>query len=597
MVGSELTIWGVPGDSRHNEFRGKCLDTSVQEPGEESRARSAGDCPSGEESEPTPFLTLPRACEGPLRSSYTTDSWQHSGPFLPGGEPDTASPLWVTGFAETHDSAGVPTGLTGCGKLGLAAGISAQPTSAAAESSSGLDFGLSAENEGLLNASDEARANADISKTVVTLPAGMTANPSSANGLGVCTETQLAAESPWSAPGEGPTYTPPGVGCPDASKLGTIEVETPIVNEIVKGDLFLAKPYENPEHTLLALYMVIKSAPRGVIFKIPLKVEPDPATGQLVTTGENLPPWPFSHFRLHFREGARSPLVTPPSCGVYDGHDSAHEPVRALLYPSSGGPAQESTASFEILTGPNGGACPCGAQPFNPGFEAGSLNNAAGRYSEFDMHLTRNDGDQDLTKFSAKLPPGMIGKLAGTSQCSAGAIAQARSRSGQNGGQEEKEHPSCPASSQIGTVEAGAGVGSILTYVPGDLYLAGPYNGAPLSVVAIVPALAGPFDAGTVVTQEALRINPLTAEVEADGSSSDPIPHILKGIPLHVRDVRVNVDKPEFTLNPTSCEESATKATLWSGGSDVFSSADDTAHPASARFQAAAAPASASSRS
>ena len=351
------------------------------------------------------------------------------------------------------------------------------------------------------------------------------------------------------------------------------------MEETLKGSLYLAKPYANPEHTLIALYMAIASARYGVIFKVPLKVEPDPRTGQLITTAEGLPQWPFSHFRLHFREGARSPLVTPPSCGTHT--------VQAMLYPSSGGAPVESTSSFEIIAGPNGAPCPSGGQPFNPGFEAGSINNAAGRYSPFDMRLTRQDGDQDLTRFSAELPPGMIGRLAGTAQCPAAAIAQARSRSGQNGGAEEQADPSCPADSQIGRVIAGAGVGQVLTYVPGSLYLAGPYNGAPLSVVAIVPALAGPFDAGTVVTQEALRIDPLSAEVEADGSASDPIPHILKGIPLAVRDVQVYVDKPDFTLNPTSCEPSATLATLWAGGQDVFSAADDAPHSLAARFQAA----------
>ena len=547
VVGATLTLWGVPADGRHDPLRGHCLDPGTGESVCESEAGAGS----------APFLTMPRACTGPLTTTYKADPWQAPGAFVEG-------------------SAQSP-GMAGCGRLGFEPEIVARPTSRAASSASGLDFSIDTANEGLLNAAGDA--NADLAKAVVTLPEGMSANPSSANGLGVCTEAQFEAESPLLAPGEGPTYTPPGAGCPEASKLGTIEVETPLLEETLKGSLYLAKPYANPEHTLIALYMAIRSARYGVIFKIPLKVEPDPRTGQLITTAEDLPQWPFSHFRLHFREGARSPLVTPPSCGTHT--------VQAMLYPSSGGAPVESTSSFEIIAGPNGAPCPSGGQPFNPGFEAGSINNAAGRYSPFDMRLTRQDGDQDLTRFSAELPPGMIGRLAGTAQCPAAAIAQARSRSGQNGGAEEQADPSCPADSQIGRVIAGAGVGQVLTYVPGSLYLAGPYNGAPLSVVAIVPALAGPFDAGTVVTQEALRIDPLSAEVEADGSASDPIPHILKGIPLAVRDVQVYVDKPDFTLNPTSCEPSATLATLWAGGQDVFSAADDAPHSLAARFQAA----------
>ena len=69
-------------------------------------------------------------------------------------------------------------------------------------------------------------------------------------------------------------------------------------------------------------------------------------------------------------------------------------------------------------------------------------------------------------------------------------------------------------------------------------------------MVAITPAVAGPFDAGTVVVREALTLNPVTAEVEVDGAASDPIPHILKGIPLNVRDLRVYADRPELHPQP-----------------------------------------------
>ena len=338
VVGSVLTLWGNPGDSRHDSLRGRCINPTSGE-------SIASNCKAGIS---VPFLTVPRSCGAPLVTSYEADSWSAPGVFDKGS---------VSGKA-----------MRGCGSLGFAPSIAASPTSRAAESSSGLDFAIATEDQGLLN--PEGLANADIEKTVVTLPEGMTANPSSANGLETCTEAQLAAESPWTAPGEGPTYTPPGAGCPDASKLGTIEVETPILDEIIKGSLYLAKPYENPSHTLLGLYMVIKSAQRGVIFKIPLKVEPDSETGRLVTTAEDLPQWPFSHFRLHFREGARSPLVTPPTCGTHT--------VKALLYPSSGAEPVESSSSFEIISGPNGSACPSGGQPFNPGFEAGSKTTPPG---------------------------------------------------------------------------------------------------------------------------------------------------------------------------------------------------------------------------
>ncbi len=187
------------------------------------------------------------------------------------------------------------------------------------------------------------------------------------------------------------------------------------------------------------------------------------------------------------------------------------------------------TSTFNVQRGVDGGACPSGGvPPFNPHFEAGSVNNDAGSYSPFLMRLTRKDGDQDMTRFSSVLPPGVLGKLAGVSKCPDAAIAAAKSKSAT----EELASPSCPANSAIGRTLAGAGVGSLLTYVGGKIYLAGPVDGDPLSVVAITPAKAGPFDVGTVVVREALTLNPKTAEVEVDGSASDPIPHILAGIPL-----------------------------------------------------------------
>jgi hypothetical protein len=188
-----------------------------------------------------------------------------------------------------------------------------------------------------------------------------------------------------------------------------------------------------------------------------------------------------------------------------------------------------------------------------------------------------------MTRFSAILPPGVTGKLAGIAKCPEAAIAAAKAKSGRA----ELAAPSCPAASEIGRTTAGAGVGSQLTYVPGKLYLAGPVGGDPLSVIAITPAVAGPFDVGNVVLREALAVNPDTAEVEVDGSVSDPIPHILKGIPVKVREVRVLTDRPEFTLNPTDCSRSDTKATLFGSGLDPFNPADDGPVSLSARFQAA----------
>jgi hypothetical protein len=540
FYGIKLTAWGVPSDPAHDGERGHCIN---------SGGISGESCPSG--TPEVPFLTLPTRCEGPLTTVFEADSWESPG-------------AWTSASAQT------PEETTGCEKLGFTPQITADPTDHAASSPTGLDFGLDVADEGL--ADPHGYANSQIKKAEVTLPEGMTANPGLAAGLEACGEADLAREGVDTAPGE---------GCPQASKIGTVEVETPLLQgALLKGSVFLAKPYQNPFGSLLALYMVIREPELGILVKLPGRVSPDPATGQLITTfGEapyEIPQFPFSHFRFHFREGAGSPLITPPGCGEY-------KTVAKFTPWADPSQIREVTASFQISSGPGGVPCPPpGPPPFAPGFSAGSASNTAGAYSPFLMRLTRRDGDQDITRFSAKLPPGVSAKLAGVARCPDYAIAVAKSKSGT----QERESPSCPGSSRIGAVLAGAGAGSQLTYVPGSLYLAGPYQGAPLSVVAIVPAVAGPFDVGTVVTREALRIDPRSGEVAADGAASDPIPHILAGIPLTVRDIRVSVDRPSFTLNPTSCEPSSVDAWIWGGGADPFSSADDAPVPLAERFQA-----------
>jgi hypothetical protein len=328
------------------------------------------------------------------------------------------------------------------------------------------------------------------------------------------------------------------------------------------------------------MYLVIKNANLGIKVAQPLKVEPDPVTGRLTTVAEELPQLPFSHFRLHFREGARSPLTTPQSCGTYN--------ATATLYPWSGGAPVTTTSAFQIISGPDNGPCPTGGlPPFKPGLIAGTINNRAGSFSPFNLRLFRSDSEQEITHFSIKLPPGITGKLAGIPYCSDAAIQAAKERTGPHGGQEELESPSCPKASEIGRTLAGAGVGPSLTYAPGKVYLAGPYHGSNLSMVAITAGKVGPFDIGTVVVREGFKINPETAEVFIDSQGSDPIPHIIRGIPVHLRDIRAYVDKPEFVLNPTDCTQTSTASTVLGSGLDFVSEADDNPITVTSRFQAA----------
>jgi hypothetical protein len=534
---TETTLWGVPADESH--------DAERMTPYESAHNQGAIETPTGTRKggAPVPFMFNPTRCGVPLPLRATAVSYQL---------PDVIS----------EGRTSLPPA-TGCDLLDFKPQISIKPTTTQAESSSGLNVKLTFPTGGFEH--PNLLVEAEQRKAEVALPEGMTVNPSQANGLGACSEADFARESATSVIGE---------GCPESAKIGTVSARSPLLEETAEGSLYVASPHQNPFGTLIALYMILKVPERGVSVKLAGKVTPNPTTGQLVATFDEIPQLPISSFELHFREGARSPLVTPPACGTY---------ASTATFTSWAGQVVTTRPTFEVAGGANGAPCPNGALPFRPGFEAGAISNNAASYSPYYLHFSRGDGEQELTRASTLFPPGSLAKLAGVSQCSDAAIAAARARSGA----EELASPSCPSGSLIAHLLVGAGVGSTLTYVPGKAYLAGPYRGNPLSVAAVVPAVAGPFDLGTVVVREGLRLDPETAQAEIDGDRSDLFPHILAGIPVKLRDVRIYVDRPTFTLNPTSCDREAFHARLWGGGLDPFSQADDTPASLAARFQAA----------
>jgi hypothetical protein len=510
LIGAKLTLWGAPADPRHDRLRGTdCL----AEAGQLS-------CPTN--ADETAFLTLPRSCEGPLATTYSLTSWAR-----PNDPP-------VQGSVTTPGSGLVPQGFVGCDRLGFAPTSESVPSGTEASSPTGLNFRVDVEDEGLLAPSGLAQS--DIASVEVKLPDGLVTNPSVANGLSSCSEEDLSRETPSSAP---------GVGCPESSKIGTVSVETPLLDQSVSGSLFVAKPYENPFDSLLAVYLVIKDPGLGLLIKQPVKIVADPATGQLTARAGGLPQLPFSSFKVRFRDGMLAPLTTPQSCGAYQ--------VQATFTPRAGGQPVNSTSPFSISSGADGGPCPAGGVPsFTPSFEAGTVAPLAGKYSPFVLTVGREPGEAKITSLAAVLPEGLLAKLAGVAECPEAQIVQAVRRSGANEGAIEKSAPSCPTNSEVGTVIVGAGSGT-QTYVQGKAYLAGPYKGAPLSLVVVTPAISSPFDLGTVVVRNALHIDPTTAQVRA---VSDPLPTILQGIPLDIRTIAVSLDKPDFTINPTSCEPS-----------------------------------------
>jgi hypothetical protein len=544
FYGSDLTLWGNPADPAHDALRGSCLKI---ERTEADHPASSGKCPA--ETPERPFLTLPRSCTGPLKTIFEADAWAAPG-------------AWVSEAAEAP-------GIGGCDGLGFEPKIAADPTSHEAAGPSGLDFHLNVDDPGLVDPGK--RAQSDIKKAVVTLPPGMTVNPSQAEGLGACSPADYDREKLSSNAGD---------GCPGSSKIGDVEVQTPLLEgKTIRGSLYVAKPFDNPFGSLIAIYMVLRDPELGIFVKQAGEVAPavsGPDAGRLTTTFDDLPQLPFSHFRLHFPAGGRSALVMPSTCGRHI--------ATAVFTPwANPGTAYTTTSSFDVTSGPGGGPCPPSPPPFRPGFTAGSLDPRAGAFSPFYMRLTRKDAEQEMTRLSSILPPGVVGKLAGVAKCADAQIALARAKSGG----EELALPSCPPASRLGRILAGAGAGEELTYVGGTAYLAGAYHGSPLSVAVITPAVVGPFDLGTVVVREALDLDPATAEVHIDGAASDSIPRILSGIPLRLRDLRIEVDRPRFMLNPTSCDPFAVRATLFGAFLDVSSPSDDVPAGLSERYQVA----------
>ncbi len=529
ISGVRVTFWGVAGSALHDDARGwGCL----AETRERNDVYEETGCDHFEEDEPPAFVTLPTSCTSSLASSVEADSWGAPGAFQ--------------GFSASEPLAP----LTGCANVPFSPAISTTTTTASASSPSGFSFDLSYDVQGLTSGTAIAQSN--LKDTVVSLPEGLTIDPSAGVGLGACSEGQYA---------EVTLNSPGAAGCPEDSKLGTVEVETPLLFTTVYGSLYVAQPYDNPFKSLIALYVVAKSrAERGVLVKLAGKVTADPSTGRLTVAFENDPPLQFDRFNFHFREGAQAPLISPSTCGTYT--------TSANLFPYS---APEDpltdTASFQVTSGSEGTPCPGSVPPFAPTISVGTLTNHAGTFSPLYVDLSRTDAMQYISSYSTVLPLGLTADLTGVPQCPQADIEAARAKTGT----EEEQDPSCPETSLIGHSLVGTGVGAILDYVPGKLYLSGPFRGDPLSVVSITSAVVGPFDLGTVVVRFGLHIDPYTAQVSIDPSGSEPIPTIIDGIVTHVRDIKVSVDRPDFTINPTSCDARPISSTLTSSLGQVAS--------------------------
>ncbi len=551
--GLDLSLWGVPRGASHNGERGDCLNEL--EPTFPWAKCSVG---SPFQFPPRAFLTLPSSCQGPLTFSTTATAWQQPGP--------------AAAAATSGDPDSEPIDLD-CTNLGFASHPVGLLTTANASTPSGFAFDLTNEAAGLI--APNGRAPSQVRKAVVTLPEGVTINPSLGVGLGYCTPAQYAAES---------AFSDPGANCPNTADIGEFIVDSPLFDGLFEGRVYLARPddpataaagTENPFDTMLAVYLVARLPERGLAIKVAGKIVPDPRTGRAVATFEGLPQLPYDDLSIDFRATQRAVLISPPSCGLHV--------TQSDLTPWGGVVSTLKVASpSKIEAGFGGGRCPDGtAPPFSPEVTAGGVNSNVSSYTPYFVRISRKDTEQELTSYSLTLPRGITGKLAGIPFCPEAAIAAARTRRGAA----ETANPSCPAASQVGRTDSAYGIGAALAHAPGRVYLAGPYRGQPLSIVTINAATVGPFDLGTIVIRSAFAVDPATAQLRIDSRASDPIPHLLDGIPLHLRDVRVYMDRPQFTRNPSSCEASELVSTLTGSGTRFGDPSDDPTATVGSFFQ------------
>jgi hypothetical protein len=393
--------------------------------------------------------------------------------------------------------------ITGCDKLTFEPAASIVPSTSAPDAPSGLNVDLT------FPTADNAEGLAPpaLKRAVVMLPEGMTINPAAAGGLVACGDGDLKLKS------LDPTV------CPEASKVGTVVAKSPLLEETLSGGVYIrSQNSDDPESgEMFRLALVLENEERGISVRLPGSIRADAKTGRLVTTFDNNPELPVESIKLRFKEGSRAPLATPATCG---------EKTVDTTLTSWGKQTVSRQSSFTV-------DCRAGLGGFGPAFNAGVVAPVAGGSSPFTVGITKPDGDAALSGLSMVMPTGLLARLKGN------------------------------LGTQVGTVMAFAGPGSAPFALPGRVYLEGQYGDAPFSLRVVVPAKAGPFDLGEVVVRQKVYVDPIDAHVTV---VSDPVPTIVKGVPVRLQRLDVNVDKPGFMLNPTSCEAKAISATLSAAG-------------------------------
>ncbi|MFA4928968.1 MAG: hypothetical protein WC558_10650 [Patulibacter sp.] len=460
--GSEMVLFGVP--AKYN--------------GAGSMPAGVGGAGSGV---PTPLLTMGSDCAAPQRVNATARSWQ---------QPDR----WIS---TSYD---MPA-LSGCDSVPFAASLSMTPETTLPASPSGFTTELRIPQE---SAADQL-APANLKKVEVVLPEGVAVNPSSAQGLVGCTDAQAR------------TRELGDPSCPDAAKVGTVKIDTPVLPGPLTGYVYVGEPKSQiaANGDMFRIFLVAKGY--GVTVKQEGRLTPDPLTGQIRAVFDEIPQQPFERMTIAFNGGPRAPLTTPTRCGE-------HTTVATLT--ATTGRTLTSESRFSI-------ACRDGLFGFAPAFHAGVDNILAGASSPLNLSIARADGQHALTGVNLRLPKGLLANLRG------------------NLGQ------------VVGTVRAYSGLGTEPFGLPGSVTLEGPYGDAPFSLRVVVPAKAGPYDLGDVVVRQRIYIDPHTAQVS---TVSDPLPTILQGVPVQLQRLDLSIDKAGFMINPTSCDVQAIDAGLTSDG-------------------------------
>jgi hypothetical protein len=527
LLSSRVTLWGEPQSPSHDASRGWACIRGVEVNGESC-------APPGKRSE-TPFLTLPTSCLGGLATIMHGEAWS--------GAQAESRFAFEDGLEEPLQS------LEACSSVGFTPTISLTLVEEHEGQTPGEQLSSAATPSGLnvnveLPGEEHNLGESAVRAATVTLPEGLQLSPSAANGLDACTEAQIGYEGPgasedpfllWSTGVSEPLrFSAAPAGCPEASKVGIVAIKSPDLAHELKGGIYIAQQTNNPFGSLFALYLVGEDPASGIRVKLAGQVWLNEQTGQITSTFSETPQVPFESLHLHFFEGPRASLSTPPLCGSYA--------ALASLTPWSSSSALTREGAFQITSGAEGQSC---ADPlsFAPALKAGSANPQAGAFSSFSLTLADPDADQRLASLSVHLPPGIAAILASVAPCPEPQAAEQR----------------CGPESLIGHSLASAGYGPEPYELPGSVYLTGPYEGAPFGIEVSTPAVAGPFNLGTVTVRSRIEVDPHTAAVTI---TSDPIPQFVEGVPSQIKQLNATVDRPGFPFNPTNCSSSSVTATL-----------------------------------